>query len=136
MMIMVFSYYAVNSRSCPTPTPAPFPVAMVCALQVKTVYTDVLSPFPKEIAQLDEQSVVFESTLLAVSPYKTAKQNTVITLASPKVRVCTPMVAFVSLCFPIACASMSAALPPCSVAIVEVGNPKTCLLYTSPSPRD
>ncbi|CAN0427781.1 unnamed protein product, partial [Hapterophycus canaliculatus] len=56
-------------------------------LQVKTVYTDVLSAFPKEIKQLDEQSVVFESTLYAPSPYKTVKQSTVLKLASPKVRL-------------------------------------------------
>ena len=63
-------------------------------LQVKLVYTDVLSPFPKEIAQLDEQSVVFESTLLVVSPYKTTKQSTVVALASPKVRVSNRTVAY------------------------------------------
>lgn len=54
-------------------------------ITVKTVYTDVLSPFPKEIAQLEEQSVVFESTLLVASPYKTNKQNTAVKLASPNI---------------------------------------------------
>ena len=53
--------------------------------QVKAVYTDVLSPFPKEISQLEDQSVVFESTLLVPSPYRTAKQSTIFKLASGKV---------------------------------------------------
>lgn len=92
--------YCMNScdgHSCRLWTPLPtFSSPWLYAPQVKTVYTDVLSPFPKEIAQLEEQSVVFESTLLAVSPYKTTKQNTVVKLASSKVQygVCTEPVAF------------------------------------------
>ncbi|CAN0000824.1 unnamed protein product [Ectocarpus sp. 6 AP-2014] len=54
-------------------------------IAVKAVYTDVLTAFPKEITQLEEQSVVFASTLLAPSPYKTVKQTTTLKLASPKI---------------------------------------------------
>lgn len=57
-------------------------------IQVKAVYTDVLSAFPKEITQLEQQSVVFESLLLAASPYETVKQSTTVKLASSKVGVC------------------------------------------------
>lgn len=49
------------------------------------MYTDVLAPFPKEITQLEDQSVLFESTLFAPSPYETAKQTTMLKLASAKV---------------------------------------------------
>eukprot|EP00903_Cladosiphon_okamuranus_P016026 g14798.t1 len=54
-------------------------------IAVKAVYTDVLSPFPKEITQLEDQSVLFESTLFAPSPYRTAKQTTILKLASGKI---------------------------------------------------
>lgn len=61
---------------------------LVCRQQqVKAVYTDVLSPFPKEITQLQDQMVEFESSMLVGSPYKTLRQSTVIKLASTQVRL-------------------------------------------------
>lgn len=53
--------------------------------QVESVYTDVLSPYPKEITQKEEQAVVYESSMFAPSPYKTSKQSTTIKLASSEV---------------------------------------------------
>ena len=55
------------------------------ALQVKAVYTDVLYPYPKEITQLEDQLIVYETSLLAPSPYKTVKQTTILKLASSRV---------------------------------------------------
>lgn len=54
-------------------------------IMVKAVYTEVLSPFPKEITQLQNQHVVYESSIFAASPYKTAKQSTIIKLASTEI---------------------------------------------------
>ncbi|CAM9688459.1 unnamed protein product [Phaeothamnion confervicola] len=51
-------------------------------LKVFAVYTGVLTPYPKEITQLEDQMVVYEDVLLAPTPYKTAAQSTTVLLAS------------------------------------------------------
>ncbi|CAN0277993.1 unnamed protein product [Pylaiella littoralis] len=54
-------------------------------ITVMAVYTDVLSAFPKEITQLEDQSVVFESCLWAASPYKTLTQSTTVKVEPTKI---------------------------------------------------
>ncbi|CAM9540554.1 unnamed protein product [Ascophyllum nodosum] len=54
-------------------------------IAVKAVYTDVLYPYPKEITQLEDQLIVYETSLLAPSPYKTVKQTTILKLASSRI---------------------------------------------------
>jgi len=54
------------------------------SVKVTGYFTRVLTPYPAEITQSDDQLVVFNASYLVVSPYVTKKQTTKLKMASSK----------------------------------------------------
>lgn len=54
-------------------------------IDVETVFSHALRPFPAEITQAEKQLVVYESNLYFYSPYKTTTQTSVVSLASSNI---------------------------------------------------
>lgn len=55
------------------------------SIKLTSHFTRVLTPFPEEVAQRDEQLVVFEGGHLLLSPYRTETQTTKVKLPSGRV---------------------------------------------------
>ncbi|XP_064606302.1 dolichyl-diphosphooligosaccharide--protein glycosyltransferase subunit 1-like [Liolophura sinensis] len=54
-------------------------------IDVETVFSHALRPFPAEITQAEKQLVVYESNLYFYSPYKTTTQTSLVNLASSNI---------------------------------------------------
>lgn len=63
-------------------------------IDVETVFSHALTPFPREITQAEKQFVVFTGNLYLFSPYKVTKQSTTVTTASNKIESYTKVKPF------------------------------------------
>jgi oligosaccharyltransferase complex subunit alpha (ribophorin I) len=63
-------------------------------VEVETVYTHYIEPFPTEISQKDKQLVKYVGSHYLFSPYKVVKQTTKVTLASKNVESFTKLKPF------------------------------------------
>lgn len=64
------------------------------SVEVETVFSHALTPFPREITQAEKQFVVFTGNLYLFSPYKVTKQSTTVTTASSKIESYTKVKPF------------------------------------------
>lgn len=74
--------------------PSGLPTGKSVTVDVETVFSHVLVPFPREITQAEKQFVVFTGNLYQFSPYKVTKQSTTVTTAANKIESYTKVKPF------------------------------------------
>ncbi len=58
-------------------------------VDVETVYSHTLRPYPSQIAQAEKQYVQYTDNMYFLSPYKTTTQTTVVNCASSDIELYT-----------------------------------------------